>query len=86
MAACLPSRMHFHHGPQRHFRFAVAHIAAQQPVHGPGLLHVVLDFLNAPQLVVRFRVVKGVLKFLLPRGIRRKSKALQPLPLGIQAD
>ena len=29
-------------GPHRHFGLAVADVAAEQPVHGPRLLHVVL--------------------------------------------
>ena len=32
-----------HHRPQGHLRLAVAHIAAQQPVHGYGLFHIRLD-------------------------------------------
>ena len=43
MAACLPSRMHFITARRGHLRLAVAHIAAQQPVHGYGLFHIRLD-------------------------------------------
>ena len=32
-----------HHRPQGHLRLAEAHIAAQQPVHGHGFLHIGLD-------------------------------------------
>ena len=33
----------FHNGPERHLRLAIAHIAAKEAVHGPGLLHILLD-------------------------------------------
>ena len=33
----------FHNGPERHLRLAVAHIAAKEAIHGPGLLHILLD-------------------------------------------
>ncbi|MPM49266.1 hypothetical protein SDC9_95994 [bioreactor metagenome] len=76
----------FHHAPQCHLRLAIAHISAQQPVHGPGPLHVRLDLLDGPKLVVRLRVRKCVLKFLLPRGIGRKGEAGLLLPRGVQGD
>ena len=44
-----------HHRPQGHLRLAVAHVAAEQPVHGHGLFHVPLDLRDAPELVVRLR-------------------------------
>ena len=33
----------FHNGPERHLRLAIAHIAAEQAIHGPGLLHILFD-------------------------------------------
>ena len=75
-----------HHSPQGNLRLAVSHIAAQQPVHGDGFFHIALDLLNGPQLVSRLLIVKGVLKFPLPRAVGRKGKARLPLPLGIQPD
>ena len=75
-----------HHRPQGHLRLAVAHIAAQQAVHGNGLFHIALDFHNGPQLVSRLLIVKGVLKLPLPRAVGGKGKARLPLPLGIQLD
>ena len=53
---------------------------------GRGLLHVAFDLPDAPELVVGLRVGEGLLKLLLPRGIRREGKALQPLPPGVQVD
>ena len=59
-----------HGRPQRHLRLAVAHIAAQQPIHGRRLLHIPLDVPDGGQLVVRLRVVEIILKLPLPRGVR----------------
>ena len=68
-----------HHGfkgrTHRHFGLAKAHIAAKQPVHGPRLFHIRFDFLQRLQLIRRFLIRKGFLKFSLPRCIRLKSKA-----------
>ena len=65
-----PVQHAFHNSPEGHLRLAVAHVAAQQAVHGPGLLHVFFDLLDGPQLVIGLGVGKGVLKFLLPGGVR----------------
>ena len=35
-----------HNGSERHLRLAVAHVAAEKPVHGPGLLHILFDIRN----------------------------------------
>ena len=75
-----------HNGPQGHLRLAVAHVAAQQAVHGPGLFHVGLDLRDAAQLVVGLRVVEGLLKLPLPGGVRGEGEARLPLPLGVQRD
>ena len=72
--------------PQGDLRFAKAHIAAQQPVHGGGLLHIVLDLLDAAQLIVGFLVFKALLKLGLPVAVRAKGKALYSAALGIQLD
>ena len=37
-------------------------------------------------MVAGLRVAEGVLKFLLPRAVRGKGKAPQPLPLGVEAN
>ena len=72
--------------PQGDLRFAKAHIAAQQPVHGGGLLHIVLDLLDAAQLIVGLLVFKALLKLGLPVAVRAKGKALYSAALGIQLD
>ena len=75
-----------HHGPQGHLRLAVAHVAAQQAIHGDSLLHVALDLLDGPELVGGLLIVEGVLKLPLPRAVGRKGEARLPLPLGIELD
>ena len=74
----------FHHRPEGHLRFAVAHVAAKQPVHGPGLFHVLFDLLNGPELVVGLRVGEGVLKLPLPGGVGGEGETGAALPLGVQ--
>ena len=59
-----------HGGAEGHLRLAVAHVAAEQPVHGHGFLHIGLDLPDGSQLIVGLRIVEGLLKFLLPGGIR----------------
>ena len=75
-----------HNGPEGHLGLAVAHVAAEQPVHGPGQLHVLFDLGNAAQLVVGLAVLKLLLKLLHPGRVRGKGEARLPLPLGIELD
>ena len=75
-----------HHGPEGHLRLAIAHVAAQKPVHGGGALHVPLDLPDAPQLVVGLGIFKLLLKFPLPGGVRGEGIARLALPLGVQGD
>ena len=55
----------FERGAHGHFGFAVANIAAEQPIHGCGRLHIVLDGADRRDLVVGLVIVEGVFKFLL---------------------
>ena len=73
-----------HDGPEGHLRLAVAHVAAQQPVHGPGLFHILLDLGDAAELIVGFGVLELVLKLLHPGGIGGEGEAGLALPLGIE--
>ncbi len=82
----LPVQNALHHRPQGNLRLAVAHVAAKEAVHGHRLFHVLLDFRDAPQLVVGLHIVKGLLKLPLPGGVRREGEAGAALPLGIQGD
>ena len=74
----------FHHRPEGHLRFPVAHIAAQKAVHGPGLLHVLLDLRDGPELIVGLRVGKGLLKLPLPGGVLGEGEAGAALALGVE--
>ena len=59
----------FERGAQRHFRFAVAHIAAQQAVHDSAAFHIAFDLFNALELVRRFRIRETLFELPLPRRI-----------------
>ena len=82
----LPVQHAFHHRPQGHLRLPVAHVAAEQPVHGDRFFHILFDIRDTPELVVGLRVVEGLLKLLLPGGVRGEGKAGAALPLGVQGD
>ena len=71
---------------QGHFRFAKSHIAAEQPVHGGLTLHVLLDFVNAPELVIGFVVGEMGFKVPLPLGVFGESVSLGFHPLSIEFD
>ena len=75
-----------HHGTQRDLGLAEANVAAQQAVHRPVGLHIVLDLGNTAQLIVGLLVGKILLKLTLPRVIRREGVALDLGALGIQLD
>ena len=75
-----------HHRPQGHLRFAVAHVAAQQPVHGAGGLHVFFNLPDGAQLVLRLVVGEVVLKLLLPGGVGGEGVARLALALGVELD
>ena len=75
-----------HHGPEGHLRLAVAHVAAQQPVHGGGALHVPLDLPDAAKLVVGLSILELFLKLPLPGGVGGKGVARLALALGIEPD
>ena len=82
----LPVQDALHHRPEGHLRLAVAHVAAQQPVHGAGALHVRLDLGDAPELILRLRIGEGLLELPLPGGVRGEGEARPLLPLGVQGD
>ena len=54
-----------HHGlecrAKSHFSFAVAHIAANQPIHGARLLHIGLHVIQRRQLIEGFHVGECIL-------------------------
>ena len=73
----------FKGGPQGHFRLTVAHIPAQQSVHGDRFFHVRLDFGNSLQLVRRFLKGEAFLKLMLQVRIRPVGIPIGNLPQGI---
>ena len=59
----------FERRAERHFRFAVADVAADKPVHHAPFFHIVLDFADGAILVVGQVVFEIFLEFALPRRI-----------------
>ena len=68
------------------FRLAVAHVAAEQAVHGVRRLHVALHVSNGQILVSGFGVFEGILKLSHPFIFGGKSVAFGRLPLGVELD
>ena len=66
----------FESGAESNFGFAEANVAAKKAVHGSCHFHIVLDFLYAAELVVRFLVRESFLKIPLPIVVFGKSIAL----------
>ena len=79
-----PAHDAFHCRTESHLCFPEAHVAAEQPFHRAFLLHVVLDLVDACQLIFRFHIGKPSLKVMLFRTVRLKGKAPGLFPLGIQ--
>ena len=73
-----------HHRAQGDLGLAVAHVAAQEAVHGHGLFHIGLDLIDASQLVVRLRIAEVLLKLRLPRAVGRKGVALRAAARGVE--
>ena len=71
-------------GAQGYFGFAVAHIAANQPIHRAGLLHIQFYLVDGLGLVGGFVVGKSVLEFLLPDGIAAELMPLGGLAGGVE--
>ena len=76
----------FERRTQRHLGLAVADIAADQPVHRAGRLHVGLDELDRIALIRSLGVREGVLEFALPIGIRRERDPHAVFALGVQVE
>ena len=71
-------------GAQRDFRLPVPDVAADQAVHRPRPLHILLDFVDGAQLIVGLHIGEGSFQFPLPRGIGGKGPPLRGFPLGVQ--
>ena len=73
-----------HHRAQGNLGLAVAHVAAQEAVHGHRLFHVGLDLVDAPELVVRLRIAEVLLKFRLPRAVGCEGVTLRAAARGVE--
>ena len=73
-----------HHRAQGDLGLAVAHVAAQEAVHGHGLFHVGLDLIDAPELVVRLRISEMLFKLRLPRTVGREGVSLRAAARGVE--
>ncbi len=71
---------------QRHFGLAIAHIAAQQTIHGAVRLHVVFDITQRPQLVFGFHIRERVFQFFLPGCIGFEGIALGHVAARVQVE
>ncbi len=67
----------------RHLGLAVAHVAADQPVHGARGFHVTLHFLHRAELVGRLLVGEGGFQLALPRRVGAERPAAARLPDGV---
>ena len=70
--------------PHGDLGLAVAHVAAEQAVHRPRGLHVLLDRLQGGQLVGRFLEGERGVEFVLPLGIDAEADARPRRPHGLQ--
>ena len=70
----------------RQLRFAETDVAAQQPVHRPGRVHVALDVVDRRELVGRFLVRERGVEFALPFGIRRECDSRPGIAGRLQLD
>src|SRR5437879_11284028 len=65
----------------RYFRFPVAHIAAEEPIHRLAFLPVLLDVADRRDLVRRLLDFESIFDFALKIAVRRKRKARGGFPL-----
>ena len=72
--------------PDGHLGFAHPHVAAEQPVHGAALFHILLDLGHSGQLILGLVVGKTGFKIPLPLPVRGEGVALGLLAAGIQLD
>ena len=72
--------------PDGHFRLAEAHVAADEPVHGAAVLHILFHGLGGALLIRRILVHEGRFQFFLEIGVRREGETLGRPPFGVQLD
>ena len=66
-------------GAHGHFRLAVAHVAAEQPVHGQIRFHVALHVFDGALLVGGFFELEGVVEFALCNSCPAETRARPPI-------
>ncbi len=76
----------FERGANRDFRFAVADVAAHEPIHRPRGRHVAFDFDDRFELIGRLRIRKGFFELGLPRRIGTERIARRRFTLGVERD
>jgi hypothetical protein len=80
------ARTRLERSAQRDLGLAVAHVAADQAVHGALLLHVGLDPLDRLALVGRLLPGELRLELAQPLGVLRVAEARAPLALRVEVD
>ena len=70
--------------PDGHLGLAVAHVPAEEPIHGPAALHVRLHLPDAPELVRGLLIGEGGFQLPLPGGVGGIGEALDGGPFGVQ--
>ena len=73
-------------GAEGDLGLAVPHVAADQAVHRPRLLHVRLHLVDGLELIGRLLVREGALEVDLPVGVLRKPVPGATAALGVQVD
>ncbi len=73
-------------GADRHLGLAEADVAADQPVHRAGRLHIALALDDRLELVLGLVVDKGLLELGLPRRVGPVGVALKGVPLRLDAE
>ncbi len=72
-------------GAHRHFRFAVANVAAEQAVHRCCFFQIFLDVGDGGALVCGLFKLKGIFEFTLPGAIGSEGEALGGFALGVKS-
>ena len=71
-------------GTECHLGLAESHVAAEQTIHRHRPLHIPLDFVDTPQLVLGFLILKVALEIVLPLLVRPEGIAGGRHTLGVQ--
>ena len=75
-----------HDRAQGDLGLAEAHVAAEQAIHRTVGFHILLDLLNAAELILGLVERERLLELALPDVVRWEGEALQPGALGVQLE